>query len=325
MMPSDALLARAAELIVQLDSGRASAADREACAAWRAQSAQHEQAWLAVERSLSCCSRSLKTLSSAPGHGRLVQDVLAASPRRSRRALLAAVLAVGAGAAGGGALLDRRQPLGGLLADYATGTGQRATHTLADGSALMLDARSSADFHIDAAVRQLSLRQGQALVWPARAAVPFHAATPHCTVIAAAAADGAFMLRRAARGTLAVALQMPLTLSIPGRDAWPLATGQGCWVDHAGMRMLEPAEAVAQASWRHGRLEVLDESLGQVVQALRAYYEGIIRLQSEAAALRIQGVLPLDNVDAALDTLAQTRPLRITQWGGWYVRIDLAA
>ena len=50
------------------------------------------------------------------------------------------------------------------LADYRTGTGERRTVTLADGSELTLNTRTSVDVSMDPTRRLLVLREGEILV-----------------------------------------------------------------------------------------------------------------------------------------------------------------
>ena len=68
-----------------------------------------------------------------------------------------------------------------------------------------------------------------------------------------------------------------------------------------------------------------DQSLDQVVDALRPYRAGFMRISPAAGRLRVLGAFPLDDPDRVLESLAQTLPIRLTRYGGWLVSIDLRA
>src|SRR5690606_9848795 len=78
-----------------------------------------------------------------------------------------------------------------------------------------------------------------------------------------------------------------------------------------------------RAAWRHGMLIVRDEPLGRVVDALRSYRRGVLRISPEAARLRVLGAYPLDDADAVLQALEQTLPISVRRIGEWLVLVDL--
>lgn len=314
-----ALLARAADFRVLLDSGRATAADRQACAAWRMQSEAHEQAWMALERRLAACTESLRLLAGqSPGQGKTVKDVLTL-PNRSRRIALLA-LAGAAGTLAAGVVADRWTPLAALAAAYSTGTGERRSWRLAEGSTLTLDARSSADVELEPARRMLVLRAGQAML-DATAGAPFVARSSQCRAELPAQTAGGFMIRCADGRTLLVAMKGDLAVQPAEGERFVLAQGRGCWVEGGRVTLLDAMQAAAETAWRGGRLEVLDQPLAVVVDALRNYRPGYIRVSDQAARLRVQGVFSLDDPESALHALAETLPLQVRRYGPWLVDI----
>jgi transmembrane sensor len=68
-------------------------------------------------------------------------------------------------------------------------------------------------------------------------------------------------------------------------------------------------------AWMQGRLDVQNESLGAVVDALRPYRQGLLRISRAAAQLRVFGVFSLDDSDRALQSLAQVLPIKVNQYG----------
>jgi transmembrane sensor len=101
-----------------------------------------------------------------------------------------------------------------------------------------------------------------------------------------------------------------------------LQAGEGVRFDAHGLGQPDAALADA-AAWHGGMLVVHDEPLGVVVDALRPYRRGIIRITPEAARLRVLGAFPLDDIPRTLESLRQTLPISISALGGWFVSIDL--
>jgi len=101
-----------------------------------------------------------------------------------------------------------------------------------------------------------------------------------------------------------------------------LQAGQGLRFDSRGLGSPDPALRDA-AAWHAGMLVVHDRSLGEVVDALRPYRRGIIRITPAAARLRVLGAFPLDDTDRSLESLRQTLPISVSSLGGWFVSIDV--
>ena len=73
-------------------------------------------------------------------------------------------------------------------------------------------------------------------------------------------------------------------------------------------------------------LEAHDQPLGEVIESLRAYRRGLIRISERAAAIRLYGSYALADTDRVLALLAQTLPVRVQVYrGGWLVTIDAQA
>jgi transmembrane sensor len=79
-----------------------------------------------------------------------------------------------------------------------------------------------------------------------------------------------------------------------------------------------------RASWTDGRVDVRDEPLGDLIDALRPYRAGLLRISPQAARIRVYGSFPLDDSDRTLVSLSETLPIRVDSFGGWLTRIDLS-
>lgn len=168
-----AVVEAAVDWMVLLSSGEAAEADRVRFEAWLQADPRHAAAWEAV-------AGAVKTTFAPLGDGASIQAAGAAllAPVSRRRALRNALLL--ALAAGGlAALVDRQTPLRTLAADLRTGTGERHTYPLPDGSEVTLNARSAVDLAFDGRARVLRLRAGAVYVRVAAdAARPFIVASP---------------------------------------------------------------------------------------------------------------------------------------------------
>ncbi|MNK98440.1 fec operon regulator FecR [compost metagenome] len=88
-------------------------------------------------------------------------------------------------------------------------------------------------------------------------------------------------------------------------------------------RHIEPVSGDQQhrADWLSGRLNVLDEPLENVVQALRPYSRGFVRVSPEVRDLRVQGVFPLNDPARTFAALAETLPIRVDHYSPWLTLI----
>lgn len=318
--------------MVELRSGTAREAEQAAFAHWLRADPRHREAWQRLGGALDSTFGTRMT-GRPPARGSRAEAVEAtlrhvvAQSGQRRRMLRGAlgVAGVGIGSAwlvqGSGLLPDWR-------ADLHTATGERRTFTLADGSRLQLDARSSVDIDFRAGLRLVRLRHGQLLATVAGGSdMPFVVRSRDGSV---QALGTRFMVRQDETRSLALALQHDVMLRTgdadPPRQA-VLREGQAAWFDGHGITPLAAGSVSdAAAAWTRGLLQADDLPLGEVVAALKPYRLGFIRVSPQAARLRVTGVYPLDDSDATLQALAETLPIDVRRHsGGWLVRVDLAA
>lgn len=309
--------------LVEARSGTMTEAQRQALARWRQADPAHEAAWAQVSGALDHALRPLAPHTASPAAADAALGALLQPPAARRRRIVGGTLAI-AGAALAGLAAHRVTPLPGLLADAHTATGERRTLALADGSRLLLDARSAVDVALGAEGRHIHLRQGALIAdVAADAARPFAVHTRHGQALAPGAAR--CMVRVHAARTQVAALAHPLALRTPQGLQFLLAEGHGAWLDARGAIAPDPAPAGDTAAWQRGLLAVQGAPLGEVVEALRPYRRGFIRIAPAAARLRVLGVFPLDDTDHTLQALADTLPIAVTRYqGGWMVVINAA-
>ncbi|MET0125073.1 MAG: FecR domain-containing protein, partial [Pseudomonas caspiana] len=234
-------------------------------------------------------------------------------PSSSRRNLLRGLAAFGL--LGGATWLGARsQPGQALLADFSTSTGERRHLQLNDGSGLDLNASSAIDLRFSSRERLLLLRHGELVVHGAAdAGRPFIVRSAQGDV---QALGTRFLVRQEADATRVVVLKHSVRLSLTNGAQRVLLQGQGALMRGDRIDLLT-GEQSYQADWLDGRLSVLDAPLGDVIEALRPYRRGLIRVSPHIRHLRVQGVFPLDDTQRSLAALAETLPISVDQYGPW--------
>jgi len=322
----DAATEAAIGWLVVLNSGAVSDAERGGFAAWLNAAPSHRAAW---ERLASPLQDQLAPARAAAAHRTgILGDTLARAEADAsqRRRLLRGALGLG-GVATGAALLvaERYAPLTQLAADLHTGTGERREVALPDGSTLTLDARSAADIDFGPGRRTVTLRQGALIATVSAGGAPFVVRTAHGQV---RALGTRFVVRQDAADSYVGMLEHSVEVTAaPAGQRLELPEGRAARFGARGVALVDDGSTPQSASaWQRGLLEVHDQPLGSVVQALRAYRAGFIRIAPEAARLRVYGSYALDDTDRALAALAETLPISVRVYRkGWLVVIEADA
>lgn len=296
---------------------------RAAHAEWLAADPDHARAW----RQLASIDSELRALPTPAG----VRQALSRPHRKSAWKTAAAPLALCLAIGCGGAVLDRFQPVAGLLADYRTGTGERRTLTLPDDSLITLDSRSAVDLEFDAETRAIRLRQGTIHIRTAPGKTSENRPFVVLTAEGSLHALGTRFIVRQNDGNTELTVTESAVLARP--NACPADRSQPCAGQQrveAGQQLRMAADAAgevraadAQAdAWRDGMLVVDGVPLAAVAARLASYRPGLLRVAPEIADLRVTGTLPLDDGERALAALAASLPIRIVRHGSWLVRIE---
>lgn len=315
--PADPIAARAIAWAVQLRSGEASAADHAAFDNWRRADPRHEAAAARMERALGRLNELPQGL--APRHA-MRRSLLAQAGRRSA---LRNTLGLGLVLAGVGGLLwsHGQRPLSALAADFSTGTGERRAFALADGSRLWLNARSAVDQSYDGAARRLHLRTGEVIVDVAKDpdGRPFIVQTAQGRI---QALGTRFLVRQDDDSSLVAVLHSAVRIEPLQGQAQTLAQGHSARLTAQGVAQ-EALAPQAASAWEDGFVEVHDRPLQDVVDALRPYHPGVLRVSPQAARLRVTGSFPLDDSERTLAALARALPITVNRRTGWWVSIDV--
>lgn len=317
----DSTTRAAVDWLLRLEAAGEDPGVHQAFDTWLHASPQHAEAWQRVGSLLQQPIADLQRVEAhSPGQLRAASKALMTPDSPSRRSVLRSGLALLVFGASGAAIVDRNQPLNGLWADLRTGTGERRTFALADGSRLSLNARSSVDIQFTAQRRVVRLREGQVFAdVAADANRPFVITTAEGEV---QALGTQFLVSQESAGSLASVQLHSVQITTAGGSQRRIEAGQAAWFNAGAVRPVALSVA-GRVDWRDGRVDIRDEPLGLLIDALRPYGRGVLRISPQAAALRVYGVYPLDNAEQTLQSLAQTFPLRIRRYGPWLTLIDV--
>lgn len=296
---------QAAEWLIQLTEADTEAQRSQlqaACAAWQQAHPLHAEIF-----------RQMHTLWQS-----LADHVAPARPKRSkgRKALL-------------GATLSALLLLGGLqlpaarywLADEHTATGEIREIQLSDGSRITLNTHSSVDIRFDAHTRTIRLTEGEVLAEVAHDPQqrPFIVENRDGT---ATALGTRYLVRQDADSSTVTVLESTVVVK-PRQSAiiTKVTAGQQLRFDSQQAYSLAPAPALAD-SWHLNRLVFEDAPLSAVIARLAEYRPGLLRLRTDAQALRFTGVLPADDNDKALSILKQALPIRLQRYSNYIVLVE---
>ena len=306
----DPVSEQAIDWMVELRAATPDEAQLQRFSLWLQQAPAHQQAWSRLEQRLGHPLAVLHALDQrAPGQAAEARHLLM-QPTRTRRDVLGAMASLGlfGAALWGGWRSDTTQ---GWLADLHTASGERRSFTLADGSRLSLNSASAVDVQFDAGQRLLVLRHGELLIQVARDPLrPLRVRTAQGQV---QALGTRFLVSQEEGATRVVVLQHSVRASLANGQWTDLQQGQAALLRNHSIERLA-GEQQQRAAWLEGRLEVLDQPLHVVVDALRPYQRGYIRLAPAAprlvAAYRHTrlNMIAMDVITAPYTAVATTRP-----------------
>jgi transmembrane sensor len=304
----------ATQWLVLMHSGLATEAQRRDYQHWRNQDPRHEHLCSQLEARLGVFQAP-----AARGIGADVLQRTLNAPSSRRRVIRAALLGGGGLLLGAGLLKQRSLPFAELSADFHTGLGQRQVLTLADGSQLSLNAQSAANVDFDPQRRVLRLLEGELILSLAKdPRRPFFVETGQARINIV----GSRLLVREREGQgLVAALAGPATIAVRNGERLQLEGGQEVAYDAFSFGQVSLSRGSATA-WVDGLLELRDTPLSQVIEAIRPYRRGLLRLDPAVADLRVSGLYRLDRPEQILDTLARTLPIRISRRSDLWVTIS---
>jgi transmembrane sensor len=313
----DPVSEQAIDWMVRLRAGSPTPALQERFNTWLNQDPAHAQAWARLQERIGGSFNTVRALDRRlPGHTEHARQLLL-QPQTSRRDALRVI--AGLGLLGGGVWLGARSPLGDrLFADLHTGRGQRENFNLADGSRLSLNADSAVDLQFDDQQRLVILRHGELVIQvapdPKR---PLRVRTAQGEI---RALGTRFLVAQEQDASRVVVLEHSVEAKLFDGTRRDLQEGESALLY---ARRIDPVvgDQRYRADWLSGRLNVLDEPLEKVVDALRLYSRGFVRVSPEVRDLRVQGVFPLNDPARTFAALAETLPIRVDHYSPWLTLI----
>jgi transmembrane sensor len=197
------------------------------------------------------------------------------------------------------------------LADYATGTGERRTVALTDGSRVELSTRTALAVEFDERRRHIHLLDGEAWFQVARdpGGRPF---TVEAAGGVTTALGTAFAVAHADGGARVTVTEHAVDVAASG-TVRHLMAGQACAYTGAAIAPAQGADPTT-LSWREGQLAFISRPLGEVVSALDRWKSGeTFILDRDLAHHPVTLVIAIGDVGDALRRLGASLPMRIIE------------
>jgi transmembrane sensor len=178
------------------------------------------------------------------------------------------------------------------------------------------------DIAFSSTQRLVQLREGALIAQVSRLPGVLRPFTVQSAQGTAQALGTRFMVRQQSGSTLVQVLEHSVRITTASGQQRSLQQGESAQFTDTQITLLERGSA--PAAWADGLIDVRNQPLGEVIDALRPYQPGLLRISPEAAQLRIFGVFALEHPRQVLQDLVDTHPIRVRHWGQWLTLIDLA-
>jgi len=311
------LAKEAASWVVSVEAAPQCTETQAACRSWREASPENERAW-------SCAQQLKSKLANLPTD--VAYGSLSRPEQYSRRDVikLLSVLMMSAPAAYWGSQSDLGQKLGqGLIAETNTAVGRSKALSLEDGSHLTLNTDTAIDIQVTATARIIQLRYGELLIKtgkkdslrpllvetalgvirPIGTEFTVRQDNPNSTQVKVAVVSGQVTI-----STRASAIETTVDQGFK-RSFSAVQVGEA-----------EPIEPI-DYSWENGVLKCSNYPLGEFLNELGRYRNGILRCDPAVAMLRISGSFRLDNTDQILAALPHTLPVSVSKRSRYWVTV----
>jgi transmembrane sensor len=289
-----------------------SQADHDAWQKWYVANPFHQKAWEQMEAIRAEFSRV---------QGNIAMPVLSAASNSRRTILKSLVLALITGSAAWTSY--RLAPWEEWLAEYRTAIGERREITLADGSSLSINTKTSLDAIFDTDQRLLKLHSGDILIKtaadPNKTSRPFLVETKHGRVLALGTR---FSVRAEDHLTSVSVFEKSVKImpNVAQHDAITVNAGQQIGFSSAGIGIIERYNPLS-ISWKTGSITVVDATLESLINEISRYRSGLLFCDARVAHLRISGTFPIDDTDRALKALENVLPISILSRTRYWVTI----
>lgn len=313
------VIRQAADWWARLRDG-ATPADRSHFERWRQALPAHDLAWQRLVALTQGVSQGVQQAGTGVASRALQQAPLIRSRRNAIRWIVAA-----AGVGLGTWAASDREALRGLAADLRTGTGERRSVTLADGTRVELNAGSALDLRYTDTRRELALLEGEILVTTARDPLgrPFSLRTRAGVVTPVGTR---FLVRDLGQGRARVAvLEGAVDVDSGLAGAAPRRVVAGSQAEFSRDGAFDAVALRPEASaWLDGMLLADAMPLADFLAELGRYRTGVLRCSPDAASLRVVGAFPVADTDQVLAMLQEVLPVRVQRYTRYWINVGLA-
>lgn len=313
------VIRQAADWWARLRDG-ATPTERDRFERWRQAQPAHDLAW----QRLGALTRGVSLGAEQAGAdvaSRTLQQAPLIRARRNAIRWMMAATGVGLGAWA----VNDREALRKLAADLRTGTGERRSVVLADGTRVELNASSAVDLRYTDTRRELVLHEGEILVATGQdpRGRPFTVRT-RAGVLTPVGTR--FLVRDLGAGRVRVAvLEGAVDVANGQAGAAPRRVPAGGQAEFSAAGDFVPAAlAPGVSAWLDGMLLADAMPLADFLRELGRYRPGVLRCAPEAAHLRVVGAFPVADTDQVLSMLQDVLPVRVQRYTRYWVNVHLA-
>lgn len=305
------VLEAAAQWYVDLRESNSAPAQQSAHAQWLTADPRHRQAWARVQRLENTLARVEPVVATPVLNG-------LRSNRRATLQVLSTLLLAG----GSGLLAWKSVPWQPRRADYHTGYGERRNLRLDDGSQLTLDTNSAVDVRYSKQLREIKVLRGQILIETAQdnLARPFIVHTRQGSI---RALGTRFLVHSECRETHVDVLQHAVEVRPAEHPEQATRVASGQRLRFSARHAAAPEQApIHSEAWSKGLLVVSNWRLADFLAELSRYHPGQLRAAPAVADLRISGAFQLADINAVLDNLATTLPVRVRHFTRYWAQLE---
>lgn len=297
-------LTSAVDWYIKLTAEDASPEDHQAWMVWMNQSQQNAAAWEEIKSTLN----TFKSIPSDIG-----MSVLNRNKNKvdlSRRATLKNFVIFAAISLPVG-LLIHEELTPEFEQKYLTKVGERKHVLLADGSRIILNTNSVITVNLTKLQRSIQLHQGEMLITTGHAHgfdSPLLIETPDGHI---EPMGTRFNVRKFDTFTRVSLFEGMLKVRSKDNDVNFYVHPQE-QVDIYAMGVVSsPTQWMLSDAWSNGYVEVNDVPLQTLINELARYKQGLLLCHPDIKDLRVSGTYSIDDIDASLNGLTQTFPVRI--------------
>jgi transmembrane sensor len=222
-----------------------------------------------------------------------------------RNVLKGTVLAVAGGA--GIYAMNRRD----WFADHMTGIGERRTVTLPDNSTVELGSYSALSVDYESGERRTRLYRGEGYFDVTSSNLPFIVEAGNGSV---QALGTQFDVKSVDDLVTVTVSERKVRINVDGRAGLDIDQGQQVSYSRGGVGAVNTVDIDAAIAWRKDRIVFQDVPLRRVLAELQRYRRGrIMLMESSLGDIPVTAVFNTRQADRALQTIAETLPIRVFQ------------